>query len=412
MSTTSRLLPSTPCVPNHRIETINHKTAAISIDLNSIKVFTDHHLETYKRLNPIEKYPWLFGKDLPESLTPIGVRLVNFDDVEWKDSITGLVTQGARAGGKNPKIKEISRSIAANGFKLSHPAIAVLQLPTNKMVPLDGRSRREIIQKSYEHVKNFIASVYEVKEKYQNPDGSLKINAESDISIFSTSANSYNDPSGDTTKESVVREVNAAIANKWIKNDRNEIRNRVDRLCGLGVFTDRTRSDITFRIFNQYSKSDKVLPWDASQAAAWRLKNGIDDVDWLESRKLNGGDKFFTGIKYCVVSSETLEKSAAIAAKMSKKNPSKHIRVLIHTGILRGFDVEQNYLEKVENFRKTWENYFLKLAFGFFEDRPAVSDRISLFGALPAIQSIHNLKKMVKFVTPTTENPTGLVQSE
>ena len=32
----------------------------IYIDLNSIKEFTQEHLETYQRLNPEEAYPWLF----------------------------------------------------------------------------------------------------------------------------------------------------------------------------------------------------------------------------------------------------------------------------------------------------------------------------------------------------------------
>ena len=117
----------------------------IYIDLNSIKEFTEDHLQTYKRLNPEEAYPWLFGDELPESLEVISSgELIDFDAVNWIDSGSGVVTQGVRAGGKNLKEKEIARDIGNFGFKLTQPAIAVLQKPTNDMIPMNDRTRRGI----------------------------------------------------------------------------------------------------------------------------------------------------------------------------------------------------------------------------------------------------------------------------
>jgi len=381
----------------------------IYIDLNSIKEFTEDHLETYKRLNPEEAYPWLFGDELPESLYVINTDLVDFDAVNWLDSGTGLVTQGVRAGGKNLKEKEIARDIINFGFKLTQPAISVLQKPTNEIIPLNGRTRRGICAKSYSHLKNFIGIIYGVKPEYVNPDGSLTSQAESDISIFGCAANAYTDPAGELSKEDVVREVKTAIANKWIGSTITEIQNRVDKLCGKGVFTDRTRSDLSYRIFNQYAVGNKVLPWDVPNVKLWRKKNNLLDVTWDIPKKI--GKALYDGIIYVVVSSETLEKSVGTVARTAKDNPTKLIRVVIHTGVLKGFDEETNYYGKINNFRKTWHNHLDDIAFAFFNGGPALFDRVELYGALPAVELIHDLTKIVKFVPTDLENLVGLEQA-
>lgn len=381
----------------------------IYIDLNSIKEFTNEHLETYKRLNPEEAYPWLFGDELPESLYVIDINLVDFDAVNWLDSDSGLITQTARRGGKNLKEKEIARDIASFGFKLNQPAIAVLQTEMNELIPLNGRTRRNIFGKSYSHVNNFIGIIYGIKPEYVNPDGSLTPQAESDISIFGCSSNAYTDPAGELSKEDVVREVKIAIANKWINPEIEEIQDRVYKLCGKGVFTDRTRSDLSYRIFNQYAVGNKVLPWDVSNVKLWRKKNNLLDVTWDIPKKY--GKTLYDGIMYVVVSSETLEKSVGTVARTAKDNPTKLIRVVIHTGILKGYDEETNYYGKINNFRKTWQNHLDDIAFAFFSGGPALFDRVELYGALPAVELIHDLTKIVKFVTPDVINLEGLEQA-
>ena len=385
----------------------------IYIDLNTIKEFTEDHLETYKRLNPEEAYPWLFGDELPESLEVISSgELIDFDAVNWIDNGSGVVTQTARAGGKNLKEKEIARDIGNFGFKLTQPAIAVLQKPTNDMIPLNGRTRRLIFGKNYNHVKNFIGITYGVKPEYVNKDGSLTPQAESDISIFGCAANAYTDPAGELSKEDVVREVKTAIANKWITASLKDIENRISKLCGKGVFTDRTRSDLSYRIYNQYSPHDRILPWDKHNVKLWRTKNNLKDIVWEEPKKVKEfGNRTLDGIMYCVVSSSTLEKTIGTIARTAKENANMFIRVVIHTGVLEGFDPITNYNERVKGFREAWENHLTNYAFAFFNGKPALLDRIHLYGALPAIQSEHDLTKVVKFVTVTDENPLGMEQS-
>ena len=382
----------------------------VYIDLNSIKEFTQEHLETYQRLNPEEAYPWLFGDELPESLEVMETTLVDISGVNWLDNEQGIRTQGVRSGGKNPKYKEISRDISNFGFKLTQPAISLLQL-NNEIIPLNGRTRSSIFENSYSHLKNIIAIVYQIKKEYLHPDGTPTPQAESDISIFGCSANAYTDPSGDLSKEDVVREVKGAIEKGWITQNLKDIQDRVGRLCGKGVFTERTRSDLSFRIFNQFSQDDKILPWDVSNVKLWRNKNKLVDVDWDAPKSIDGGETLYRGIKYVVVSSETLEKSVGTVARTAKENPDYFIRVVIHTGILKGFDPETNYLEKVDKFRTVWNNHLDNLAYAFFNGGPALQKRVRLFGALPAIQSMHDLTKLVKFVTKDLENLEGLEQS-
>ena len=286
-----------------------------------------------------------------------------------------------------------------------------MQKPTNEIIPLNGRTRRLIFQKSYSHIKNFIGIIYGVKSEYVNPDGSLTEQAESDMSIFGCAANAYTDPAGELSKEDVVREVRNAIAKGWILPNLEEIRDRVNKLCGKGVFTDRTRCDLSFRIFNQYGSScgQKILPWDSPNIRIWRKKNNLNNVNWDSPRKI--GDQSYDGIVYSVVSSETLEKSIGVISRTAKENPTKLIRVVIHTGILKGYDPEENYLTKIDRFRKSWQNHFDDISFAFYNSKPALFDRVELYGALPAIESMHDLTKIVKFVMPDDDNLEGLLQA-
>ena len=95
-------------------------------------------------------------------------------------------------------------------------------------------------------------------------------------------------------------------------------------------------------------------------------------------RSIDGGETLYRGIKYVVVSSETLEKSVGTVARTAKENPDYFIRVVIHTGILKGFDPENNYREKVDKFRTVWNNHLDNLAYAFFNGGPALQKRVRI----------------------------------
>lgn len=388
----------------------------ITINLNSVKTFTEEHIKTYKKLNPKAAYPWLFGDDLPESFELINeATLLDYKDVNWLDSETKLLTQFARAGGANPEEKNIAYNIADFGFKLgpNKPAAATLCLPNNTFIPLNGRTRRKIITSNYKKITNFITVLYRIKDKYVEADGTLSKQAQSDISIFGVSSNTSEDPQGTTTTADVTREVMLAIKNEWISKDKDSISARVNKLCGKGVFRQETRDKLTQIIYNRFTDEDKVLPWSEAAVKVWREENKFKDADWKEPKKV--GNKEYDGIIYVIVSSSTLEKSVGVVARIAKDNPTKQIRVVIHTGVLKGAIAEDNFLEKVNNFRNVFEILLNNLSFAFFSSKPAsvgIDNRICLYGVLPAIQKYHDLTKVIKFVKKDDKNnPHGLEQS-
>ena len=392
----------------------------ISVNLKVEKAFTKKHLETYLTLNPKERTPWLYGEDLPKTFELVNeneqAALYDFDEVNWTPK--GKDTQGARVGGKNQKYKEIALSIDTNGFKLDKPCLALLRHPNGEKEPLNGLTRKEIITRNFKKIPNFIGVLFKIKDEYVNKNGSYKPEASSDLSIFSVTANTYTDPAGLTTKDTVFNEVCHAIDKKWIKNDFLSIQNRVDQLCGKGIFAERTRQDLAHRIHNQYSSTDMILPWDAHRVKDWRVQNNLLDITWDEPKKI--GKNYYDGIKYVIVSSETLEKSTGTVARIAKENPTYLIRVVIHTGVLRGYDVQDNFLNKINGFKTAWQVHLDNLAYAFFNNEKAlvgIDNRVCLYGCLPAIQKCHDLNSVIKFVSIVEDeddedyNPHGLQQN-
>jgi len=377
----------------------------IIVDVNSTNKFTEENLETYKKLIVPEAYPWLFGEDLIPTLKVFSSEaIVNIDDVNWQDSNT---QQTARNGGKNPKIKEIARDVASYGFKLTNPAIALFRRKNGQLFPLNGRTRKEILVSNHGFT-NLIVIIYEAV------DGATEDEIQNACSAFGLLANSYSDPAGDLQLEDVFREVQLAIKNGWVSfsgedADRNEdlssIRKRVDLVCGKGCFTPTKREQLVYRIYNTNDPQHIVLSWSSTgETSLWMKKNNIKTIEPKDGKR---------GIKYICLSSETGEKSLIAAAKEAFKYSDYDIRVIIHTGTLTGFDLEENYMSKINKFRDFWDATLVKLSYGFFGKSNPKNKPITLYAVLPALSSIHNLEKLVKIVTPDLENNmTGLEQSD
>jgi len=375
--------------------------STIIVDVNHTKKFTKENLETYERLVVPEAYPWIFGEDLLPSLKVVSkASLIEFNDVNWQQSST---EQSARAGGRNPKYDEISRDISTFGFKLSNPSIVLFRKDTGELIPLNGRTRKEILV--HLGFTNFIAIILEAK------DGATEEQIENDISAFGLLSNSYSDPSGDLQLEDVFREVSLAIKKKWITvtgkaedtdSDLKSIRQRVDLVCGKGCFTPNKREQLVYRIHNTNNPQYVVKSWSSKGATSlWMKENNIKDIKPTDTKR---------GIKYICVAASTGEKSLISAANFAYENPDCEIRVIIHTGTLTGFDLEENYIHRVTVFRDFWDATLLKLSSGFFGGVPPKKIPIKLYGVLPALSSMHNLNKLVKFVTPNLENDMNFLE--
>ena len=237
---------------------------------------------------------------------------------------------------------------------------------------------------------------------------------ENDCSAFGLLANSYSDPSGDLQLEDVFREVSLAIDRGWCVlskipgreiEDIDAIRARVDLVCGKGCFTPTKREQLVYRILSTANPQYIVKSWTSPGVTkAWMIEKKYFDIGPINGRR---------GIKYICLSAETGEKSLIAAAKYAADFPDFDIRVVIHTGTLTGFDLEKNYLDKVDRFRDFWDATLAKLSYAFFGSANPKKRPVSLYAALPALSSVHNLNKLAIMTTKHLENNmTGLEQKD
>lgn len=351
------------------------KKPQIVVDVSTQFKFTQENLETSNHLVVEDSYPQFYGEDLPESFKYVGRYIVDIGDIEWENKYEN--TQNARAGGGNPKYKEIKQDIREYGFKLKHPPIALRRLKNGKLVPLNGRTRKMILNEI--GVKNLIADIYEKEEGYSWNE------FDNDSSQFGLITNAEHDPAGNLTLEDVYHECILAIKKGWITKDITEIGVRVNRMCGKGQFTKAKRDEITFRVYNHYRDSEEM------EVLSWKSASSI--AIWLETNKYIDNNK----VIYYPVSHSTPSKGITGAARIAFDNPDKEIRVVIHTSVLTAFDLERCYVNRVKKFVIEWENILQKISSGYFNGKVRSNSPIKLYGALPAVSSLHDLAKIVNF---------------
>ena len=351
------------------------KKSKIIVDVRSQFKFTEENLLTTFNLVMEEAFPQFYGEELPDSFKYAGRHLVDIDAIAWESKYGD--TQTARAGGGNPKYKEVKQDIREYGFKLKHPPIALRRLRDGTLVPLNGRTRKQILKEL--GFKNLIVDIYEKKEGYSWDE------FDNEASQFALIANAEHDPAGNVTLEDVYRECNIAIKKKWISKDLAEISKRVARMCGKGKFTEAKRDEITFRIYNHNRDPEEM------EVLKWNSQSAINT--WLNSHKYIDNDK----VIYYPVSHSTPSKGITGAAKMAFDNPGKEIRVVVHTSILTAFDLERCYVKRVKEFVIEWENILQKISSGFFNGKVRTNSPIKLYGAMPAVSTLHSLEKIVDF---------------
>ena len=371
--------------------------------------FTEENVKVTISLVPQIAYPEYFGGGIPKGLVldDNPIRLVDDKLINWVFAGNNQ-TQGSRAAGKNPKYQLIKQDISSYGFKLRNVPILVKKNVNGTYTPINGRTRAEILR-NFGFV-NFICIVYKEEE------GTSDLQIRDAISKFGIKSNAENDPAGDLLLEDVFIEGCYAIDQGFIKlsgsmyKDIETIRSRVDEVCGQGKYTDTKRSYVSFRIYNNYTKGSKVL--------SWSVKGQTEE--WINTSKFKtitpvldaNGNVIKRGLMYIVVSAETLDKSLMRAISTAFSNKNSDIRVIVHTGTLKGFDTEENYARKIFNFRNEWDVNLSKISFAFFNNVNPIKTKISLYGALPAVEVLHDLTKLQKFVNYTYANFDDLKSSE
>ena len=345
------------------------------IDVNSTNYFTEQNLKDYKSLVNPNAFPELYGIDLPKQLKYSGDYIVELDDITQSGGI-----QGGRAGGANPKFKEMNRGIKRNGFKLKYPAIALFITEEGKIIVITGNTRLEILKKL--NFKNCIASIYKASEGYTVDE------VEDAVSRSGIRFNTIHDDASPTGMDDVKVEVEKAITKGWIGKTISDIQKRVDEICGNGVFTDRTRSNLVYEIFSNFNPSQTVKSWINSSVTK----------EWVLSKNFVNGN----GVRYVTYTTQNHAKVFLSIMETAYNYPNDEIRILLHTGTLEGFDLERCWIERVEAFKDFYQRILLQTSSVYFNNTSPVQNRVKLYGVLPSLSSMHDLDKLVFFDTDGT----------
>ena len=360
------------------------------VDVIKNNKFTEQDLVTYLQLVPdgmehptlnllstATAFPELYGEDLPSAITYVGPELIDMDELE--KTPYGYV-QKYRAGSKNRKFDKIRRGIGRNGFKLKYPSIAVFRGFDGRLHIITGYTRREILE-LHHGFSNIIASVY-VPSK-----GASKAAVADAVSRCGIRFNTIHDDADPTAPDDVKREVEHAIDQGWIDRDAPAdeflaaIYERIDDVCGNGVFTTTTRSGLAHEIFNNYNPDETVKGY-----------TGVTDTKiFMKKAKLISTDK----IKYVCLSSQNPNKTFMSVLATANQHPHHEIRLVFHNGTLEGYDLPKCWTERTELFREWFVGMLTQIGQVYFDGASPNFDRVKLYGVLPGLSSMHDLDKLV-----------------
>ena len=394
------------------------------IEKDGKKRFTQAHLEKSIELINKDAYPEYFGDEIIDGLVLAStddIRLIDDSRITWDTgsgsviggakalkSLFSNITQNSRVGGKNPKYKEVKADISTYGYKLRNIPIMVLSNPDGTYTPINGRTRSQIL-KSY-GFDNLICIVYEAEE------GKEPIEIADSVSKMGLKSNAENDPAGDLMLEDVYQEGFKAIKKGFIKLSDDADANyqivleRVNEVCGKGRFTLDKRTMIASRIVNIFATSGRVYSWSVKgEADEWMRKSKFKNIEPVYDTE---GRLVKRGIVYIVIASSTLEKSMGRAVTTACDNRDCDVRVIIHTGTLTGYVPAETYIRKVYNFRKDWSSLLNNLSFAFFRNQSHSASPISLYGALPAVELLGDMKYLKRFIPYTVSSLDDLIDNE
>lgn len=361
--------------------------------------FTEKDLNSCVELVKLEAFPHLYGEELPKALTFTG----DFGIVDYKHAVTehsltfGTQQIGARRGTKNPKYDEIWRHIRDFDFKLRNPPICALR-HGGELFLINGRTRAEILVSKF-GFENLIVAFYEVTPGY-TPSQVADC-----ISQFGIIANTDEDPSGSAQIYDVYEEVVNAIVQGWIVNPqevdeevaRTAIKDRIETLCGSakGRFGDVKRDQILYQILNHFDPINEVRWWNHHSAKAWMTQEAkyynIDPIYEDATKKILKK----RGIIYKVISANAAHKGILDVVYEASNNPHSEIRVVLHTGTLEGYNLDNCYDIRVLSFVTFYDEVLSKFGSVFFSGQKADMTQVKVYGALPALGPRHNLKKLV-----------------
>lgn len=345
------------------------------VKVQTKKTFTESDFEVSKEYN-LNVYGELYDTKFLQTMFPsmkfIDFMLIDISSITRAGSGGSGNTQEARASGGNNQYKSISANITTNGWDLYNPIVPI-RTTSNALTELDARTRITILQAF--GVKNVPVALYTCNDE--------------DASAFAIWSNTHGyKPRGFAKLIDVMEELKRAIENEWIvltgdqQKDYLTIKSRVDTISS-DLFTETKRAELAQIVLNQSSPVIACSAYaNSSQVKAWMLENKYINTNQ---------------IIYLPVSANFIAKAIINASMVAYENPDKEIRVVVHTGILTGGNLEESYKSRVVRFKEGWELALMKIGTSFFNNSIPSIKKINLYGALPAVSTLHPLDKLVRF---------------
>jgi len=345
------------------------------VKVQTKKTFTESDLEVSKEYN-LNVYGELYDTKFLQTMFPsmefIDFMLIDISSITRAGSGGSGNTQEARASGGNSEYKSISANITTNGWDLYNVMVPIRKT-SNGLYELDARTRITILQAF--GVKNVPIALYTCNDE--------------DASAFAIWSNTHGyKPRGFAKLIDVMVELKRAIENEWIvltgdqQKDYLTIKSRVDTISS-DLFTETKRAELAQIVLNQSSPVIACAAYaNSSQVKAWMLENKYINTNQ---------------IIYLPVSANFIAKAIINASMVAYENPDKEVRVVVHTGILTGGNLEESYKSRVVRFKEGWELALMKIGTSFFNNSIPSIKKINLYGALPAVSTLHPLDKLVRF---------------
>jgi hypothetical protein len=353
----------------------------VVVDLLKTNEFTEENLATTIEIYEThwkKFYPELYGDKLPDAIEFVGFELVPVDNIN-------LGEQKNRAGGRTSRAKylEIKQNIERNGYKLKYPPISWFRWNDNidGTVVITGDTRGQILGETPFQTKNRIAAIY------KRAAGFTDEQVQDAIDSCGLRFNAIHDPAAPLSTADVKRTVNRAIK-RYLDTDGSAgvaptidaITERVDFVCGEGIFQPATRLNLIYEIYNNFNPHDVVISWSDAATAKYRLSS------FLKRNKFVDTDS----VRYIWTSFELYSKAFTRACKVAAENPNVEVRIIVHTATLKGFDLNNTFNSRVQKFVSEFTN--IRTSVIHASDVVGTSfDRIKIYGAVPALGAVHDI---------------------
>lgn len=352
----------------------------VVINLLETKEFTEEHrLQAENLLDWELIYPEIFGDKLPNAIEYVGLKILPLNAVDWS-------VQKYRAGGRtrNSKLLDIKQNIERNGYKLKYPAMAWFQWSPTDFEVITGNSRGEVTSGTPFNMPNGIIAVFKGKEGY------TKAQVQDAIEMCGIRFNSIHDPAEPLSKADVYRNVVDAIqryidtdGEAGVPNTMDAITERVDWVCGEGVFQPHTRQTLILQIYNNFNAHDIVVPWSTRKEATFQIAQFMTDAKLVDTDT----------VKYIPISHDRETFGFYKAVQTAAQYPNAEIRMVVHTGTLSGFDFDSVFQNRLATFVTRFNGMIMNACIAFFGKTAPEFNRVKIYAALPALGRSHDLTK-------------------